>query len=122
MYFQGHERIGDAFDTKSAGQRTISAQFRTLIHYLPRQARSKRLDVHANIRRHGTTMRLSISPTFLEQQRCLSAPMLRTMATGIWHESADEVKEICEGGDITVTRVHTHIGSGSDPAVWQKVR
>lgn len=40
---------------------------------------------------------------------------------GIWYEWADEVKEICAGGDLTVSRVHTHIGSGSDPAVWQKV-
>lgn len=40
---------------------------------------------------------------------------------GIWYEWADEVKEICAGGDLTVSRIHTHIGSGSDPAVWQKV-
>ncbi|CAN0532877.1 unnamed protein product, partial [Ectocarpus sp. 8 AP-2014] len=39
---------------------------------------------------------------------------------GIWYEWADEVKEICAGGDLTVSRIHTHIGSGSDPAVWQK--
>ncbi len=32
------------------------------------------------------------------------------------------MKEICAAGDLTVSRVHTHIGSGSDPAVWQKVR
>lgn len=41
---------------------------------------------------------------------------------GIWYEWADEVKEICAAGGLTVSRVHTHIGSGSDPAVWQKVR
>eukprot|EP00752_Nemacystus_decipiens_P008534 g7622.t1 len=40
---------------------------------------------------------------------------------GIWYEWADEVKDICAAGDLTVSRVHTHIGSGSDPAVWQKV-
>ncbi|CAN0294774.1 unnamed protein product [Ascophyllum nodosum] len=40
---------------------------------------------------------------------------------GIWYEWADEAKDICKAGDLTVTRVHTHIGSGSDPAVWQKV-
>lgn len=40
---------------------------------------------------------------------------------GIWYELADEVKDICSAGDLTVSRVHTHIGSGSDPAVWQKV-
>lgn len=40
---------------------------------------------------------------------------------GVWHEWVDEVKEICAAGDLKVVRVHTHIGSGSDPAVWQKV-
>lgn len=41
--------------------------------------------------------------------------------TGIWYEWTEEVKEICTSGSLTVSRVHTHIGSGSDPAVWQKV-
>lgn len=48
-------------------------------------------------------------------------PASVSRAIGIWHEWADEVKEICAAGDLKVCRVHTHIGSGSDPAVWQKV-
>lgn len=51
---------------------------------------------------------------------CLRLPAAFLFA-GIWYEWADEVKEICAAGDLTVSRVHTHIGSGSDPAVWQKV-
>eukprot|EP00904_Undaria_pinnatifida_P002511 jgi/Undpi1/12260/HiC_scaffold_5.g01936.m1 len=47
--------------------------------------------------------------------------VVAVVVVGIWYEWADEVKEICAGGDLTVSRVHTHIGSGSDPAVWQKV-
>lgn len=43
------------------------------------------------------------------------------LSSGIWHEWANEVKEICAAGDLEVVRIHTHIGSGSDPAVWQKV-
>lgn len=31
------------------------------------------------------------------------------------------VKEIVERYNINVVRLHTHIGSGSDPDVWQKV-
>eukprot|EP00640_Fibrocapsa_japonica_P001216 CAMPEP_0113943934 /NCGR_PEP_ID=MMETSP1339-20121228/29690_1 /TAXON_ID=94617 /ORGANISM="Fibrocapsa japonica" /LENGTH=434 /DNA_ID=CAMNT_0000948943 /DNA_START=163 /DNA_END=1467 /DNA_ORIENTATION=+ /assembly_acc=CAM_ASM_000762 len=38
---------------------------------------------------------------------------------GIWHELLPQVKELVEKYDLTVERVHTHIGSGSDPAVWQ---
>lgn len=40
---------------------------------------------------------------------------------GIWHESIDAVKKIVEQHQLKVVRIHTHIGSGSEPAVWQKV-
>jgi len=40
---------------------------------------------------------------------------------GIWYESLPKVKEIVEKHNLKVVRIHTHIGSGSDPAVWQKV-
>ena len=40
---------------------------------------------------------------------------------GIWHELKDEVKKIAAETGVTVRRIHTHIGSGSDPAVWQAV-
>mmetsp|Transcript_9207 Transcript_9207/g.27552 ORF Transcript_9207/g.27552 Transcript_9207/m.27552 type:complete len:452 (+) Transcript_9207:104-1459(+) len=40
---------------------------------------------------------------------------------GIWHELFDEVAAIRDKYDLNVVRVHTHIGSGSDAAVWQRV-
>ena len=40
---------------------------------------------------------------------------------GIWHEAMPEVQEILSKFDLEPARVHTHIGSGSDPAVWQRV-
>lgn len=40
---------------------------------------------------------------------------------GIWHEWLAEVKTIVAQAKLRVVRVHTHIGSGSDPAVWQRV-
>jgi diaminopimelate decarboxylase len=40
---------------------------------------------------------------------------------GIWHEQLPEVRKILEEFKLTAFRVHTHIGSGSDPAVWQRV-
>jgi len=39
---------------------------------------------------------------------------------GIWHGKKDEVKRILEAHSLTAERIHTHIGSGSDPAVWQR--
>ncbi len=40
---------------------------------------------------------------------------------GIWHEWIDQVQEIVARYELKVIRIHTHIGSGSDPAVWQKI-
>eukprot|EP01122_Echinamoeba_exundans_P006121 TRINITY_DN1662_c0_g1_i1.p1 TRINITY_DN1662_c0_g1~~TRINITY_DN1662_c0_g1_i1.p1 ORF type:complete len:370 (+),score=41.75 TRINITY_DN1662_c0_g1_i1:399-1508(+) len=40
---------------------------------------------------------------------------------GIWVEKIPEVMQISRKYDLTITKVHTHIGSGSDPAVWERV-
>lgn len=40
---------------------------------------------------------------------------------GIWFEQLPEVQAIVAKYDLKVERIHTHIGSGSDPAVWTKV-
>jgi len=40
---------------------------------------------------------------------------------GIWHGLLPEAQAIVEKYNLKVVRIHTHIGSGSDPAVWQKV-
>lgn len=40
---------------------------------------------------------------------------------GVWHEWIPEVKEVLARHDLKVVRFHSHIGSGSDPAVWEKV-
>ena len=40
---------------------------------------------------------------------------------GIWHESVDQVQALVAQYQLKVARIHTHIGSGSDPLIWQKV-
>lgn len=40
---------------------------------------------------------------------------------GIWHEQTAEVQALLERYRLTPVRIHTHIGSGSDPEVWQRV-
>ena len=40
---------------------------------------------------------------------------------GIWHEYFDDIKDLANKYDLTIDTLHTHIGSGSDPAVWEKV-
>ncbi|RHX88498.1 diaminopimelate decarboxylase [Leptospira stimsonii] len=45
----------------------------------------------------------------------------KTSAFGVWHEDLNKVKEIAKKYDLKIFKVHTHIGSGSDPAVWKIV-
>jgi len=42
---------------------------------------------------------------------------------GIWHELVEDgtVPDIVKKYGLEVERIHTHIGSGSDPAIWQQV-
>ena len=40
---------------------------------------------------------------------------------GIWHEKVSEIQELVKAYNLKVIRIHTHIGSGSDPEVWSKV-
>ena len=40
---------------------------------------------------------------------------------GIWFEQLSTADEIITRSNLTVFRIHTHIGSGSDPAVWLQV-
>jgi diaminopimelate decarboxylase len=37
---------------------------------------------------------------------------------GIWHEHLDEVLATAQRHGLRITRMHTHIGSGSDPDTW----
>jgi len=39
---------------------------------------------------------------------------------GIWHEYLEDVKTIAKRYDLRVTRLHSHIGSGTDPEVWKR--
>ncbi len=39
---------------------------------------------------------------------------------GVWHEYLDQVLALQREYNLQLTRLHSHIGSGSDPAVWQR--
>ncbi|MFP6900496.1 MAG: diaminopimelate decarboxylase, partial [Opitutales bacterium] len=40
---------------------------------------------------------------------------------GIWKDDLEGARSIAERASLTIERIHTHIGSGSDPEVWQRV-
>jgi len=40
---------------------------------------------------------------------------------GIWKEDLEQALSLCQEYKLKVERIHTHIGSGSDPEVWKTV-
>ena len=40
---------------------------------------------------------------------------------GIWKDDLNEAIKLCQEYKLVVERIHTHIGSGSDPEVWKMV-
>ena len=39
---------------------------------------------------------------------------------GIWHEYIPKIIATAKKANVKITKVHTHIGAGTDPAVWQQ--
>ena len=39
---------------------------------------------------------------------------------GIWHEQLGELAELLRRFSLTVTRLHSHVGSGTDPETWER--
>mgnify|MGYP003951787587 CR=1 FL=1 len=40
---------------------------------------------------------------------------------GIWKDDLEQAQSIAQAADLTIERIHTHVGSGSDPEVWKRV-
>ena len=44
-----------------------------------------------------------------------------TSSFGIWHKYIREIIELTKNNNITVSRIHIHIGSGADPSIWSEM-
>lgn len=40
---------------------------------------------------------------------------------GIWYGDLNEIKDIARKSELQITRLHTHIGSGTSPELWDEV-
>ena len=39
---------------------------------------------------------------------------------GIWHEYIGQIKELAQINSLNISKIHTHIGAGTDPKVWHE--
>lgn len=68
----------------------------------------------------GTTVGVRINPGIgsgFSRKANVGGP---ASSFGIWHEQIGEIKAIAKKYTLTINRVHTHIGSGTDMDVWKK--
>lgn len=43
----------------------------------------------------------------------------KTASFGIWHEYTDKITALINKYNLKLTKIHSHIGSGADPAIWR---
>jgi diaminopimelate decarboxylase len=43
-----------------------------------------------------------------------------TSSFGIWHEQIPDIHAVADRYHLTIKRLHTHIGAGTDPVVWER--
>ncbi len=68
----------------------------------------------------GTEVSVRLNPGIGSGQTAKTNVGGITSSFGIWHEYIPNVHELIRRYDLQITRLHTHIGSGTNPAVWQE--
>ncbi|HSH31403.1 MAG TPA: hypothetical protein VK963_01920, partial [Candidatus Saccharimonadales bacterium] len=68
----------------------------------------------------GTSVSLRINPGLGSGHSVKTNVGGPASSFGIWYEYASQIKQLTKRYRLTVGRLHSHIGSGSDPTVWQK--
>lgn len=69
---------------------------------------------------HGTEVSVRINPGIGSGHSVKVTTGGRTSSFGIWHEYIPEVHRLTRKYRLTIRRLHTHIGAGTDPVVWQE--
>lgn len=78
------------------------------------------LDVYGSLL-PGTTLGVRLNPGIGSGETNKVTTGGENAGFGIWHEYIEDVHKICQKHNLTIDKVHTHIGAGTDPAVWQRV-
>lgn len=79
------------------------------------------LELFVNTHDHGDTVALRVNPAidYAGQNNRLSTGGVAA-SFGLWHEHIEQALELASAQHVVINRLHTHIGSGADPAIWSK--
>lgn len=70
---------------------------------------------------HPNTVSVRINPAFGGGHNNRTSTGGVSASFGIWHEYIDEVIALAKAANTVINRLHIHIGSGADPAIWKEV-
>ena len=79
------------------------------------------LEMFINAENRGNTVALRVNPAIdhAGQNNRLSTGGIAA-SFGLWHEHVEQALELASAHQVVINRLHTHIGSGADPAIWAK--
>ncbi len=69
----------------------------------------------------GTTLSVRINPGQTSSFHHKLEVAGSSAGFGIWHEEIPKLHALLQKHSLTVTRLHTHIGSGTDPEEWAEI-
>lgn len=80
------------------------------------------LEMFADVAAAGTTLGLRVNPAI---GRAGHNNRLSTGGSassfGLWHEYVEDALALAKTKHLTINRLHIHVGSGADPAIWGDV-
>lgn len=81
----------------------------------------QQLELCTQTKNHPNTVGVRINPDMGHGHNNRTSTGGTTASFGIWHEYIPDVLKIVSEKDITINKLHVHIGSGADPSVWSDV-
>lgn len=70
---------------------------------------------------HPSTVGVRINPDFGRGHNKRTSTGGVASSFGIWHEYIPKILELTKARGVSVDRLHIHVGSGADPAIWGEV-
>jgi diaminopimelate decarboxylase len=78
------------------------------------------LELLARAAKPGTRLALRVNAGVGSGHNNRTKTAGRTSSFGLWHEYLDNALNYAREHELIIDRLHTHIGSGADPAVWEE--
>ncbi len=98
----------------------IDALLQAGVHFVATSM--KQIDLFTRSKNRPQTLGVRINPNINDgghNKRTSTGGI--TASFGIWHEYTDEILRQTESHGVKITRLHIHIGSGADTAIWENV-